>query len=1457
MLRKFSIAAGCLLFIVSFSFSNVFAQESILGPYTPDSNTVILMHFDDSLTIESGANISAPPEAIPYAESDGVTVPDSSALPALGGSLHLNNLPSDVNADNDIYNFIAISHFEGGHYPKNPDNGLFYPINTDKWGTHYDAMQLADDFTIEAWVRIGGWHSDWMQLLTKPGEGISTTNNWQFDNYELRVRPNRSGPDAGNGFVDGGWHPADSSVNSNGCCWGNNLETGNVVQAGNWYKITMVKDRSQKYGLLMVHDVDGNLVDSYQRIHANDSLMISDTAQHNDIFVGWNPYWNIGPNYTPDELGDASGLGDLGFREFYGNIDELRISNSVRTYDDVGSFVALGAGSPDLINKPAVIPATKDSISFAIEIASYNTGNLDPTVNLHYNVGGSGWQTQEMNQVGPQRYEITRENFSGGNVSYYVSAEVGDDTFTYPEGASDGVNNLSFLVDFLDARVLKLSFENGTTPVMDSSSFDQTVTVVGDTTYNTLGFDGTWSYELGPNSDLALFNTPSVASGDIAVDLWFRPNEVPSDSSRLVAKEAEGDSSMVNYSIFFKDGELRGRASGAGDVELDTAVSPNTWYRVLYMVNKNAHSIQLWNAQGEMIAYDVEKTSGAPVRDNGPLFIGQGNLYPDSAFSGLVDGVEIHNYAAKTGPFVVENISEYISIPDTVADYQINANIYNSGGGELTARLHYQGQFGWTFLEMNQKDAETELYSKPITKQEAPKEIPYYLEIMTGPYSAEFPQGAGQSEDSTNFDFAVYETYAQVLDVNFEDFENGVPVDTSTYSEFHDFSIVVDGDQAPTFPNDAVEGKKSMHIQKQDTSYLSIDSKFLATDEITMTFAFKPTDFDPDLDGGWQYYRSIQIITKNNGGDILSFGSPHYADAYYSAAINNERYSDQPRTLVGRTMTENQIAMGNERAMHDGLDMDSTLQVGKWYKVHFEYAINDTAFTQLMDADGNIIEEVGMKTDDFGRMFKNDEPLTLGLHDLHGVQEPDFFGRSAHYDGHIDDVEIYNYAATQKPPQITGVTEMDTAVTGNAQTVEATVTRNGNEPVYLVWRTKTSYGTSAWDSTMMSVDFTGENYSADIPSQDAGTVVQYWVGTQNDFGTTSSSDMKWVPFYMQDMTKPTLILDFEEGSGDFQDKSDFGWRVKKAGKFASSPNYTKDAIKGEYALNFEAEDSTYIEIPAPYPFLNHKTFTVDMWVKHHREANTNVRLLSKPGTDADGLAWWQQNFEMKGIGGGSWTFGGYMADTTLDFGDRFIVNHLDDSTRFGSDQVKASLEDSTWYHYRYVQDLGNDSVHAAITTADGQTVVQTSFEIAGDMNLAPVFTSGPFQIGHAGPDSADTQPYFDGVIDHLRISRTIPADLSAPAGPGNDLPDKFSLGDNYPNPFNPTTTIEYALPKSTDVTLTVYNLLGREVATLVNSKQQAGRHQVQFDASSLASGVYFYRITTPEFNKVRKMMLIK
>lgn len=89
------------------------------------------------------------------------------------------------------------------------------------------------------------------------------------------------------------------------------------------------------------------------------------------------------------------------------------------------------------------------------------------------------------------------------------------------------------------------------------------------------------------------------------------------------------------------------------------------------------------------------------------------------------------------------------------------------------------------------------------------------------------------------------------------------------------------------------------------------------------------------------------------------------------------------------------------------------------------------------------------------------------------------------------------------------------------------------------------------------------------------------------------------------------------------------------------------------------------------------------------------------------------------------------------------------------------------------------------------------------------------------------------------------------------IPTEYSLRQNYPNPLNPSTTIHYGLPHQSRVTLSIFNTLGQQVVQLINGDLDAGYHEVKFDGTKLASGVYFYRIQAGSFVQSKKSILLR
>jgi hypothetical protein len=119
-----------------------------------------------------------------------------------------------------------------------------------------------------------------------------------------------------------------------------------------------------------------------------------------------------------------------------------------------------------------------------------------------------------------------------------------------------------------------------------------------------------------------------------------------------------------------------------------------------------------------------------------------------------------------------------------------------------------------------------------------------------------------------------------------------------------------------------------------------------------------------------------------------------------------------------------------------------------------------------------------------------------------------------------------------------------------------------------------------------------------------------------------------------------------------------------------------------------------------------------------------------------------------------------------------------------------------------------------------------------------------------------TQSFYSWTVERWHYKGTLPT-LTGVREVSNIVPEEYSLAQNYPNPFNPTTTIRFSLKTGSRIELTVTNVLGQPVKTLVNEEVTAGTHEVTFDASTMASGIYFYTLRTGNFTETKKMILTK
>ncbi len=207
-----------------------------------------------------------------------------------------------------------------------------------------------------------------------------------------------------------------------------------------------------------------------------------------------------------------------------------------------------------------------------------------------------------------------------------------------------------------------------------------------------------------------------------------------------------------------------------------------------------------------------------------------------------------------------------------------------------------------------------------------------------------------------------------------------------------------------------------------------------------------------------------------------------------------------------------------------------------------------------------------------------------------------------------------------------------------------------------------------------------------------------------------------------------------------------------------------------------------------------------------------------------------------------------------------IIDASIDTFRFGQVDTtgNTSVTVRCWFYNRGGQDPLNvtsfvfnpPAIRTAFTTAPTSVTVAASDSEYVDFVFNPVavrFYNGRVTANNNSENDAtwEIPVYAEGI----QAQAAGDAEVS--------LPTEFSLAQNFPNPFNPSTEIEFALPVASNIRLTVYNVLGEQTAVIAAGSYPAGTHNVTFDASTLSAGVYFYRLEAGDFTTIRKMMLLK
>jgi hypothetical protein len=275
-------------------------------------------------------------------------------------------------------------------------------------------------------------------------------------------------------------------------------------------------------------------------------------------------------------------------------------------------------------------------------------------------------------------------------------------------------------------------------------------------------------------------------------------------------------------------------------------------------------------------------------------------------------------------------------------------------------------------------------------------------------------------------------------------------------------------------------------------------------------------------------------------------------------------------------------------------------------------------------------------------------------------------------------------------------------------------------------------------------------------------------------------------------------------------------------------------------------DSNWVE--AASPFLAAEEFTLDCWIKPDSADRHAVRIIINPSAEQD---WNNANFELSFRNGSPgvpvftaryWNNDGSGANTVQDTLSA-IANHV-----------------GKWRHVILERNATNGNFAMAVKNENDQLM----FKKVINQPKPPLMAGAPLRVGRPWflvDDNYYVGP-FRGKIDNVKVYNYPATGITVVGNPDAQAPAVFALEQNYPNPFNPSTEIGFTIPKFQQVSLVVYDLIGRKVKTVVNEERHAGQHRVTWNGTndlgtSVATGVYFYQLKVADATKIRKMVLLR
>lgn len=452
----------------------------------------------------------------------------------------------------------------------------------------------------------------------------------------------------------------------------------------------------------------------------------------------------------------------------------------------------------------------------------------------------------------------------------------------------------------------------------------------------------------------------------------------------------------------------------------------------------------------------------------------------------------------------------------------------------------------------------------------------------------------------------------------------------------------------------------------------------------------------------------------------------------------------------------------------------------------------------------------------------------------------------------------------------------------------------GNLSPRLYYRTKQGSGSFGQFNVVIGTPTESGSYNFIIPELSLGTAVQYYLAAQD----ANSSIVKTLPvggggfnppgstppstFYQFFVAELTVAL-YDQANNLNDWTASGGWNITTA-KYVSAPSSFTDSPGGNYTANTTAM-LTYSNLISFTDVLGALLEFDTQWDIENNYDYGQVQVSTNNGTTWIALAGQYTN-----LGAGTFQPNG---QPLYDGTQSTWVHEIIDISSYANQPLRlrfyfrsdGSIQNDGWYVDNVKISVYNSTVPVELISFHAEVVnsqVELTWITATETNnmgfeiqkcLTQTLSEGDGlqtwgTIGFVDGNGTTTIPQSYSFIDKNVVAGNYKYKLKQLDFDGTfeysnvvevevTSPSTFSLKQNYPNPFNPSTVISYQLPISVDVTLKVYDVLGNEVATLINKEKSAGSYEVEFNASSLPSGTYFYQLKAGSFIEAKKMILIR